>query len=280
MVVPPATSPPATSPPTAPPPTTPPPAAPPPTAPPPTTPPPITPPPITPPPTAPPTAGKGWTAGRVVALVIGAMLAFASLGLLGAGGIATWAEHTQRDASGYLTSDAQTFVTSSYAITSDKIDLGPATDTFTPAGVLGTVRVRATAVSPAKGVFVGVGRRSVVDAYLAGVDHLVVTNWVTGEMRAQGEAGAAPATPPVAAGVWTAYAAGSGTQTLRWRPTGGQWVVVVMNPSGGPAVSVVADVGATVPDLGWIGVALLVAGAVLLFAGAVLIAVSVGRASR
>ncbi len=135
-------------------------------------------------------------------------------------------------------------------------------------------------LDPEHGVFVGVGPRAAVDTYLAGVDHLVVTNWANGETRTAPASGAAPATAPARAGIWTAQASGRGTQTLSWRPTSGQWVVVVMNQDASRGVAVSASAGASIPDLGRIAVGLLAAGAVLLLAAAVLIAVPVTRASR
>jgi hypothetical protein len=42
----------------------------------------------------------GWTAGRIVSALVGALLAVCSLGLLGAGGVAVWASATQRHGGG------------------------------------------------------------------------------------------------------------------------------------------------------------------------------------
>ncbi len=55
---------------------------------------------------------RGWTAGRVVSLVLGSVLGLASLGLLTGGGIATWVTNTQRDAAGYISTHTNTFATS------------------------------------------------------------------------------------------------------------------------------------------------------------------------
>jgi hypothetical protein len=228
----------------------------------------------------PPTTGgrrRGWTPGRVVSLVIGSLLGLTSFGLLAGGGAATWLHNTQRDAAGYLTSDTHRFATSSYAITSDRIDLGTG---WTPSDVLGTVRIRATATDPTSAVFIGVAPRATVDSYLAGVSHDVVTDWTNGRTRYQQQAGGAPRTPPVTARIWTASATGLGTQALKWKPTAGDWTIVVMNPTGRAGVSVTGDVGATVPDLGWLAVGLFVAGFLLLVASVTLVAVPVVRASR
>ena len=223
---------------------------------------------------------RGWTGGRVVSLVIGAVLGLVSFGLLAAGGVATWATNTQRDAAGYLTSDSRTFSTASYAVTSERIDLGRSADWITPSDVLGTLRIQATATDSAKSVFIGVAPQSAVTTYLAGVDHLVVRDWATGHTRNVVGSGAAPTTAPTDAKIWTAQVSGAGTQSLSWRPASGEWAIVVMNADGSAAVSVNADAGATVPDLAWIAVGLFVAGGVLLAIAVVLVVVPVVRASK
>jgi hypothetical protein len=53
-----------------------------------------------------------------------------------------------------------------------------------------------------------------------------------------------------------------------------------MNPDSAAGVSVIADVGANIPDLAWIAVILFAIGAVLLLAAVALIVVPVVRASR
>jgi len=78
----------------------------------------------------------------------------------------------------------------------------------------------------------------------------------------------------------TASATGLGTQALKWKPAAGDWTIVVMNPTGRAGVSVTADVGATVPDLGWFAGGLFVAGFLLLVVSVTLVAVPVVRASR
>lgn len=230
----------------------------------------------------PPTTTRrgGWTAGRVVSLVIGSLTGLVALTFIAAGGVATWATNTQRDAAGYLTSDTRSFATSSYAVTSDGVDLGRATDLVTPGDVLGTVRLRATAIDSTKNVFVGVAPQAAVDSYLAGVDHIVVTDWANGHTRQELPAGRAPTSAPAAADIWIAKASGPGTQTLTWRPISGHWVVVVMNANGAAGVSVTADVAATVPDLAWIAVGLFAAGGSLLLAAVMLIVIPVVRAGR
>jgi hypothetical protein len=223
---------------------------------------------------------RGWTAGRVVSLVIGSVLGLVSLALLAAGGVATWATNTQRDAAGFLTSDTRSFATSSYAVTSGGIDLGTPTGWISPSDALGTVRIRATAIDPSKDVFLGIAPQSAVDRYLSGVNHLVVTNWSNGHTRQPIGAGVAPVKAPTDTRIWTAKATGAGTQTLTWRPMSGHWDVVVMNANGAPGVSITADVGATVPDLGWLAGGLIAIGGLLMAAAVAMIAIPIVRAGR
>ena len=85
--------------------------------------------------------------------------------------------------------------------------------------------------------------------------------------------------PPAAAGIWTAQAAGPGTQTVTWAVKSGDWMLVAMNADGSRPVNMQVNVAATLPALPWIAVGLLVGGFALLIAGVPPIAVPVRRAS-
>ena len=233
-----------------------------------------------PPPSPPrrPSQVPGWTGLRIFSVVAGCLIGLTSVGLLAAGGGVTWLDNTQRDAGGFLTSGLHSLATSSYAITTDRIDLGPS-DLSAPSAILGTVRFRVTATDATRAVFVGIAPKVSLDGYLAGVGRAVVPDWAGGpEYRNQ--AGGPPSVPPTASSIWVASATGAGTQTLTWKPTGGEWVVVVMNADGSLGVSITADAGATFPSLGWIAGGLLAAGAFLLLAGILLIVFPVMRAGR
>lgn len=222
---------------------------------------------------------EGWTGWRVVSVVIGSLLTVVSVGLLAAGGAAAWMDNTQRDATGYLTSSPHTFFTASYAVTSDRIDLGTS-EVIAPSAILGTVRVRATAEQPSEQIFVGIAQRALADRYLAGVGRSVITDWASGALNLDQGTGSAPAIRPEDAGIWVVQSAGAGTRTLNWKPSGGDWLVVVMNREATPGLHVTADAGATFPPLGAIAGGLLAGGGILLVAGVLLVVIPATRASR
>ena len=107
-----------------------------------------------------PEVGTGqsrWTAGRITALVIGALLVLVSLVLLGGGGTALWADRTQRDA-GHITTDVHEFSTVGTALVTAPTDLGSAgTGWLYSPTLLDKVRIRVTPVSPGSALFVGIG---------------------------------------------------------------------------------------------------------------------------
>src|SRR6478609_2566223 len=107
-----------------------------------------------------PPAGR-TDAGRVVAIVIGALLALLSLGLVTAGAAGVWADTTQRDSAGWLNSPWHRFDTGTGALTAEGVDLGRPGDWLPD---LGPVRVRARSVSGGS-VFVGIAPEARVDAY-------------------------------------------------------------------------------------------------------------------
>ena len=211
-----------------------------------------------------------WTAGRVAALVIGALLVLLSLILLGGGGTALWADRTQRDA-GYATTDVHRFSTSKSALATVSTELGSAGVgwLYSPS-LLGEVRIRVTPTSGGGPLFVGIGSSTDVDRYLAGMNHTVITEF-WGD-KTESVEGGQPSSAPGAQDFWVASATGSGPQTLAWDPADGSWKVVVMNADGRPGIAVGADLGARVPALPWIALGLLVVGAILMAGGALLIA--------
>ena len=215
-------------------------------------------------------SAAGWTAGRIAALAIGVLLGLVALALLAAGGAALWADRTQRDA-GYATTGAHSFSTTGSALATEPIDLGSAGVgwLYSP-GLLGKVRIRVTPTSSdGKRIFVGIAHSTVVDSYLAGVSHTVITDFRRNKTAATDSSKAT--VPPQSRHFWVTSASGIGRQALVWKPKGGSWSVVAMNADGSAGVAVRAELGAKVPALPWIGLGLLLAGAIFLAGGVLLV---------
>jgi hypothetical protein len=214
-----------------------------------------------------------WSAGRIVLVILGSLAALIGAGLLAGGGGLLWADQTQRDDDGYLSTPTERFEASSYAIVSEPLDLVEAdtegADWLLSDDVLGDVRLQA-----ANGdVFIGVGPTSDVEAYLRGVEHHRLTDVEYDPFRARYEAraGAAPTAPPGEQDFWAATGSGSGEQTLTWDPESGNWSAVVMNADAAPGITADLSVGAEANFLTWLAIGLLVAGGILLLGGAGLI---------
>jgi hypothetical protein len=196
----------------------------------------------------------GWTPGRVVTVVLGSVLALISLGLLGGGGTALWADQALRH-DGYVTTGTATYSTTGYALASERVDLGWGS---LLTGLIGEVRLRVTPVAPGRPVFVAVGPADRVAAYLAGAAYTMVTG--TGPDDRVSRSGAGRPEMPQTAGVWAAEVSGTGTQTLRWTAQAGGWTAVAMNPDGSPGLTVYADVGVSAPRLFELAVDLIIGG--------------------
>jgi hypothetical protein len=233
----------------------------------------VTPPP--PPPTSHPS--NGWTAGRVVSVVVGAVLALASLGLLTAGFAGVVADRTMRDG-GYLMTHVGTVTSGGYAVVTDDVVIegSSAGGRFWPARMLGDLRVTATSRDATTPVFVGIAPSAQVDQYLAGVQRSIQT---TPGGRHTNLTGAAPTVPPGTLDIWVAQATGTGEQQLTWTPARGSWALVVMNADASRGVDAELDAGATLPSLPWIGAVLMLAGVALLVGGTLLVVLPVRAAS-
>ena len=219
---------------------------------------------------------------RIVSLVIGSLLALVGFGLLAGGGILGWALATQRDDAGYFTTSNQQFMTDSYALTSDKIDLGdPGPDGFGD-WANAMVRVRVDSAGSDE-VFVGIAREADVEAFLAGVPHDDITttsrfgNSSNAECRRENVDGTFIPAQPATQTFWVAQASGIGTRGITWHVESGSWAILVMNANGTPNVTANVQFGGQVDYLVPIAIGLALAGFLLLAVGAVLIVVGVAR---
>jgi len=221
-----------------------------------------------------------WDAGRITALVVGALLCMLALGLLSSGGTGLWAYGTQRDG-GYVTTDEHRFTSSGSALATVPTQLGGAGMgwLYSP-GLLGEIRIRVAPDDPRSTLFVGIGPSAEVDRYLAGVKRTVISEFFDGDVDSFG--GGPARSAPGAEDFWVASATGPGTRTVTWDPGKGSWTVVVMNADGRPGIDVGADLGATLPALPWIALGLLAAGAIFLAGGGLLVAGAIrgGRRGR
>ncbi|MEX5718607.1 DUF4389 domain-containing protein [Geodermatophilus maliterrae] len=227
----------------------------------------------------------GWTAGRVVAVVVGALLLLASTGPLAAGGALLWADQVERDDAGFVWTPDATVSTAEYALVSEGVVLEGEGLDWVVDDLLGTALLEVTPADPDDELFVAVGRTAEVDEYLSGVGRGVLGSLgsrddATDDLRPVPVPGGPPAVPPGETDVWAASATGSGTQVLDWRPAEGNWTVVVMRADGSADVSADIRAAATVPGLTWLAVGLLVLGLVLAGLGVLLIANAVRRAGQ
>jgi hypothetical protein len=218
---------------------------------------------------------SGWTAGRIAALVIGALLGLSSLVFLVGGGTVLWYDRTQRDL-GYVTTGAHGFSTSGSALVTERTNLGSAGVGWLYApGLLDKVRIRVTPMSPSSILFVGIGPSTQVDRYLADVNRTIISDFWRNKVRAIG--GGTSVSTPRTQDFWVATSTGPGARTLTWDPTNGSWTVVVMSADGRPGIDVRTDLGARIPALLWIAVGLVVAGGVKAAGGALFIAGAIRR---
>jgi len=221
----------------------------------------------------------GWTAGRIAAAVAGALLALCSLGLLGAGGAALWADTANRHG-GYVDLGSATYATGGHAITSDTVELHAAGSGWDAArSLFGTVRIQAASTAGAP-VFIGIAPAGAASGYLARVQYATVHGAPGSTDQYTEHTGTAPAVPPARTSIWDARAAGPGTQTLTWPVRSGNWTVVTMNADGSAPVSVHVSVAATMPALPWIAAGLLAGGVIALAGGVLLLVIPIGRASQ
>ena len=228
---------------------------------------------------APPSdAGKtGWTAGRVVVVVLGSLAALLGVALV-LGGVALIVAHASgRDSDGYYTTGTERLATGTYALTAEDIDLGSWGADAVPKDVLGHVRIRAERPG-GRPVFVGIGPD-------AGGRCLPARRGPCRGHRPRpaplrDTAGGAPRRPPSAERFWVASTAGSGRQAVTWEVEGGNWTIVAMTADGARPVVIDADVGAKVGWVLGVGIGLLVVGLLIVAGGVVLIISMARRASR
>ena len=217
-----------------------------------------------------------WTAGRVIAVVLGSIAALVGAGLLAAGIAAIVVDQTQRDDQGFLMSPSETFRSQGYAVVSKSARVSFDGQEWVARRILGTVKIESDSVRP---VFIGVGPEADVNSYLGNVERSVVKG-IDRRPHYDQEAGGAPAGPPGMQSFWVASASGAGKEAFTWEPKSGDWVAVLMNADGSKGIEADVAIGAELDPLLGVGIGIAVAGGLLFLLGALAIALGASRAAR
>jgi hypothetical protein len=226
--------------------------------------------------------------GGIALVILGVITALFAFGLLAGGSVLMWADRTQRDAAGYLTSPTTRLESATSAIAAT--DLNVAVDApgwHVATDALGSVRIVATGRSSTP-IFIGIAPAADLQSYLDGTayDQLRGYSMFPGRATYTRHTGGAP-TAPDEQHFWRASIAGIGTQSLTWKVESGRWALVLMNIDASSGVSAAVSVGATAPFLFALALGLLIGGGValavavlLLFAGSGMIRRGGGAQSR
>ncbi|APY84437.1 hypothetical protein DCW30_04235 [Streptomyces alfalfae] len=218
------------------------------------------------------TTAKGWTAGRVTSVVVGAFLALVALTLVGVGGTAVY--YASKD-DGYIDLGTSKYAhrTDTYAMTSESWradkELG---------GLYDDLRLTFEPDRDSDAVFIGLAGKEQMRQYLDGVQHVTIHDSTDKGDTKSKHPGGTPKTPPAEADGWIAKASGQGAQTLDWPVTSKDVTAVAMKADGSRGPSGHVTVAAKIGWLPWIGAASLVAGLLLLVGSALLIVRPLRRA--
>ena len=217
-----------------------------------------------------------WHIGRVLAVIFGGLMLLVAFGLVMGGGAILWTQTAVSDQGGYMMTGSVPFNVNSYAIVQSSINIHMDGGWMMnpPNQDIVSIKISATS-NNGKPIFVGIATQQYAQGYLnnVNIDKLITYDWVpnhtggTGTPTYQIIPGGAPSSPPTTQVFWVAQASGTGTQTVTWTPTSGEYWVVIMNADGSPAVGVDAQVGARVTILSWVGWGLLFGGFILAFGG-------------
>ena len=220
-----------------------------------------------------------WHAGSILALVFGGLILIVALGLITGGGVLLWSQTAITDNAGYMNTNAVPLTVSSYAIVQNNVNIQIDNGIGMPMNQnIVSVKIAATS-NNGKPIFVGIVPQQPALTYFSGVniDRIISYNWVPGRMMGSGVPtfqtipGGAPSTAPTSQMIWVAQASGSGTQTVTWTPSTGEYWVVIMNADGLKGVDANVQVGARVTILSWIGWGLLIGGLFVAMIGVVVI---------
>jgi hypothetical protein len=222
--------------------------------------------------------------GRIVMIVIGALIALIGFGLLAGGTAGLIAYATQRT-DGYFQTGEVRLTSVTYAITSDRVDLEsePGDDDWLiDRGALGSVRLRLDPGRRDVPIFAGIGPTADVATYLDGVSHDVIRDFELSPDRVlyRRVPGETAPQPPGDQSFWAAQLTTAEPDELTWEVESGEWTVVLMNADASRGVDLDARLGIKVDWLLPALIGLTLGGLVLLVGGTALIIVGSRRLAR
>lgn len=208
--------------------------------------------------------------GRIVAVVIGALIALPSLALVIGGTAFTIGYAIEREDDGYFDATLERLSSATAAITTEDADLraDPGPPDWFVDFVDVSLRLQVSGGDD-RDLFVAVGQSADVDAFLGGVARDEIFDIDKGrDVKYRSFAGTSDAPPPGDEAFWVASASGPGDIELTWDVVEGEWAAVLMNADGSPGV--VADVTAGIRSGALLGIAI-----AMLAVGAVFLAIAV-----
>jgi hypothetical protein len=209
--------------------------------------------------------------GGVVRIVLGSLCQLVALALLGAAAAGIFGLENNRDATGYFVTHTHHYQTSSYALSTESLNVGSVTGSLETS--LLRLRIAATSKDAAKPLFIGIARTEDVARYLTSVQHdeLRDVSFDPFKIDYRRIGTGAPSALPATKNFWQTHASGTGTQTISWPVKEGQWSAVVMNANGSRNVSVDAQLAARLSGAWWFVAAFIALGALSLLGGIALI---------
>ncbi len=185
--------------------------------------------------------------GRIIMIVVGAVLALIGFGLLAGSTAGVFAYATQRTDGFFRTGEVR-LASATYAITSDRVDLesepGDA-DWLIDRGALGSVRLMIDPGRSGTPIFAGIGPSADVAAYLEDVSHDVIRDFELSPDRVlyRRVTGESTPEPPGDQPFWVAQVTAEQADELTWEVESGDWTVVLMNVDPSRGVDLDAPAG-------------------------------------
>jgi hypothetical protein len=215
--------------------------------------------------------------GRVIRLAFGSLGLLVGLALIGGAIAGIVGLENNRDASGYFVTHTHHYQTSSYALSTESLNVGSITGALETS--LLRLRITATSNNAAKPLFIGIARTEDVAHYLAHVQHdeLRDINFDPFKVDYRRIGTGPPRALPSTQGFWQTRASGTGTQTISWPVKNGRWSAVVMNANGSRNISVNAQLAAHLAGASWFVAAFIALGALFLAGGIALVRSGAGK---